>query len=259
MREVYERAAEMVRQGTPGVIATVIRTEGSTPREAGAKMVIGADGRTWGTIGGGSVEAAVVEDSASVLREGVPRAVEYELEEGGALQSYCGGRVEILLEPLPSSEKLYIFGAGHVAQPLAEMAKRAGFVVTVVDPRLEMANRERFPSADGIVVKGFSQAAAGVSAGPDVYVVIVTPKHAHDEEVVRVVLDKPYRYIGMIGSRKKVATIRSHLKDAGFEDGVISKLHAPIGLDIGAETPEEIAVSIVAELVAVRRSSPAEG
>jgi xanthine dehydrogenase accessory factor len=254
MQEIYERVAEMCRRGTPGVVATVIRAEGSTPREAGAKMVIAGDGRSWGTIGGGSVEASVIREAASVIGEGIPRIVDYELEEGSPTgDALCGGRMEILMEPLPKAEILYVFGAGHVARPLVAMAKEAGFSVTVIDPRPELATRERFSQADEIVITDFAEAAAALQPGPDVYVVVVTPDHEHDEEVVRATLNESYGYVGMIGSRKKVAAVVSHLKDDGFAEETIQRLHSPIGLEIGAETPEEIAVSIVAELVAVRR------
>ena len=130
---------------------------------------------------------------------------------------------------------------------------RTGFAVTVIDPRPELANRERFTLADEIVLKDFIEAAADLQLGPDAYLVVVTPNHEHDEEVIRATLNKSYGYIGMIGSRKKVTAIVSHLRDDGFDDEAIGRLHSPIGLEIGAETPEEIAVSIVAELVAVRR------
>ncbi|MCK4546856.1 MAG: XdhC family protein [Candidatus Eisenbacteria sp.] len=254
MREVYERIADLARRGIPAVAATVIRTEGSTPRGVGAKMVIAADGRNWGTIGGGFVESAVIEQAASVLKSGAPRTLQYDLEgEGKDSGALCGGKIEILLEPLLAAERLHIFGAGHVARALAELAKRVGFAVTVIDPRPEQANRERFPFADDIVVRGFAEVAAETVPGPDTYVVVLTPEHKHDEEVVRAVLNSPFRYVGMIGSRRKVATLISHLKEAGFGEEVMRKLHSPIGLDIGAETPEEIAVSIVAELVASRR------
>lgn len=258
MREIYERLVEMVHRGVPAVVATVVRTEGSTPRKAGAKMLIAEDGRSWGTVGGGGVEATVIRDAASVLREGSPRVVEYELTEGsGPAEALCGGRVQVFFEPLRAGERLYIFGAGHVAQPLARMAKGVGFRVTVIDRRGSLASRERFGEADEILVKDFAEAAAELPFGPDAYVVVVTPNHEKDEEVVRAVLGKPFRYVGMIGSEKKVAGIRSRLADAGFPEEVLGSLHAPIGLEIGAETPEEIAVSILAELVAVRRKGVA--
>ena len=256
-QQVYQRVAEMVRSGTPGVVATVIKHEGSTPREAGAKMVISASGEIVGTVGGGSMEAAVMKEAPSVLMDDTPRIVAYDVSEGGASGAICGGRVEVFFEPLPRSERLYVFGAGHVALPLVAMAKQAGFSVTVIDPRPELADRERFSAADEIMVRDFAHAAKDLPIGHDSYVVVVTPGHDHDEEVVRLVLGRSFRYLGMIGSKKKVSTIISHLKDAGFSEEAIGRLHSPIGLDIGAETPEEIAVSILAELVSVRRGGGA--
>jgi len=254
MRDVYEQVARMVGEGRPGVVATVVRTEGSTPRKVGAKMVIAEDGRTWGTIGGGSVEAAVVSAAGDVLREGGARAIHYELKEGTAgPDAICGGAMDVLLEPLPVAQALYIFGAGHVGRALAEIARPVGFRVVVIDCRPELATRERLPTADQILVADFVEAARGLPVGPEVSAVVVTPDHAHDEDVVRVLVDRPCGYLGMIGSRKKVATLRERLKSSGVAEEAIERLHAPIGLDIGAETPEEIAVSILAELVAVRR------
>jgi len=144
-----------------------------------------------------------------------------------------------------------------VGRALAELSGRVGFAVTVIDPRRELANAERLPSADEIIVEEFVPVAESLPLGPDAYVVVVTPNHEYDEEVVRAILGKTYRYIGMIGSRKKVATVISHLREAGFAEKQIEDLHSPIGLDIAAETPEEIAVSILAELVECRRGGRA--
>lgn len=253
MKKIYERLADMTRQGSAGVLATVIRTEGSTPRSVGAKMLIARDGRTWGTIGGGAVEAAVIREAAGVVEAGEPRIKAYDLEERIGNESICGGRMEVFLDPLPAAERLYIFGAGHVARALVPMAKAVGFCIIVIDPRSQLADPGRFPTADEIVVEDFVPFAEGMESGPDVYAVVVTPNHEYDEEVVRSVLGKPFRYVGMIGSRQKVATVIAHLREFGFTESQIESLHSPIGLDIGAETPEEIAVSILAELVECRR------
>ncbi len=257
MKRIYERMADMARQGSAGVLATVIRTQGSTPRSAGAKMLIARDGRTWGTIGGGSVEAAVIREVAGVLETGTPGIRAYDLEEKIGSQSICGGRMEVFLDPLPVAEKLYVFGAGHVARAVVPMAKAVGFCTIVIDPRSQLADPGRFPTADEIVVEDFVPFAEGMEPGPDAYVVVVTPNHEYDEEVVRAVLGKPFRYVGMIGSRQKVATVIGHLREFGFAESQIESLHSPIGLDIGAETPEEIAVSILAELVECRRKGVA--
>lgn len=250
--EFYEQIVALCREGHPFLVATVVGTTGSTPRPLGSKMVILADGSTVDTIGGGALELQVVKDALACLKRGDSRLVEYELTPVGdhALGTLCGGRASVLLEVHVAARSLVIVGAGHIAHKLCPMAKLLGFRVVVLDSRAEYATQQRFPDADEIICDHPGRTAEVVSLGVNAHVVILTHGHIHDKEALRSVIGSDAAYIGMIGSRTKVRTILSELTDEGIDSGLLARVHAPIGLDLGGHTPAEISVSIMSEIVA---------
>lgn len=251
MENIYKKIAELIENGESGVLVTVIDVSGSAPRHSGSKMLVLEDGSTVGTIGGGKLELdAIVEASRLSAENGLVKKPIVLNEENDML---CGGMAELLFEPVGSKEHLVIFGAGHIGFALAPLAKQAGFRVTIADDRPEFATPERFPDADESVAEEYPEIFGAVNLTEQSYVVIVTNKHKHDEEVLRFALENPHKYVGMIGSRNKSRKILEHLRKDGFSDEVLSGVHTPVGLNIGAETPFEIAVSILSELIAVKR------
>jgi xanthine dehydrogenase accessory factor len=257
VREVLEAALRATETGEPAALVTVIGTEGSTPQRAGAKMVVYPDGRIVGTIGGGCVEAEMARRARAVLDSRKPQLASYDLtpEQAGEDGLVCGGRMQVFIEPIESVPVLCLFGGGHVAQPLCRMAKSAGFRVEVADDRVKFANRERFPEADRLVVAPFREAAAQMTLGPQSFVVVVTRGHGGDAEALEAVLKRPHRFVGLLGSRPKAVHVLSELRGRGVDPDALARVHSPLGLEIEAQTPEEIAVSILAEIIAVRRGA----
>jgi xanthine dehydrogenase accessory factor len=259
MKEVLEAALLAARNGDKAALVTVVATEGSTPQKAGAKMLVHGDGRIVGTIGGGCVEAEMTWRARQAIEERRPQVASYELtaEQAGEDGLICGGRMEVFIEPIEGTPTLCLFGAGHVAQPLARMAKAAGFRVEVADDRVKFANRDRFPEADLVIVDEFTAAAGRMTIGPNTYAVVVTRGHKGDEEALFSCLGKGLRFLGLLASRPKFVHIAAALEERGVSPEELSRIHAPLGLQLGAVTPEEIAVSILAEMIAVRRGIPA--
>jgi len=255
MEEFYAAIAEALRARESIALATVVRAEGSTPRNAGAQMVVWDTGRTLGTVGGGTLEAYVIRDSLAALKGGEPVLKEYSLE-GGQPEALgvCGGRALVFIQPLLPPETVLIFGAGHVAQHLARAAAAAGLGVLVVDDRPEFLTAERFPGVRTQLIS-FSDVRASLRLDQRTHAVIVTRSHAHDEEVLEQLIDQPLAYLGVMGSRTKVRLMFQRLREAGYSEDLLARVHAPIGLDIGAETPAEIAVSIVAEILQHRHGA----
>lgn len=252
--EPYKLVADAVAAGEGIALATVVRVEGSTPRDVGAKMVVYADGRTVGTVGGGKMEALVTREAVEAVAAGASRLVHYDLrdlETGDP--GICGGAIEVFIDVTIPQPRLLLVGAGHVAQPVAHIGHLAGFRVIVVDDRADMASPERFPEAAERIAGDIVAILRQYPIDATTYVVIVTRGHVLDEEALRAVIDAPAAYVGMIGSRRKVAVIMDHLRADGIDEVSIARVHSPIGLDIGSETPAEIAVSIIAQLIAIRR------
>ncbi len=255
MSNFYEEVLKMMAQGQKGAAATIINTLGSTPREVGAKMLIREDGSFWGTVGGGRLEAKVWEEAQKIMRAEKPLILHFDLtgKEAEELGMICGGVMDIYIEPVIPPPRAYIFGGGHISLYLAKLTSMVGFQVTIIDDRLQFASKERFPEADEVIAEEYSLAFSKLKINQASYVVIVTRGHAYDQEVLEWALKTKAKYIGMIGSRKKIQTIFKNLQEKGFAPEDLQRVHAPIGLDIGALTPEEIAVAIVAEMIAVRR------
>lgn len=250
--DLFERMAALKAEGVPFVVATVIGTRGSTPRKVGAKMVVAGDGRTFGTVGGGAVESRVIERARQVLR--APEVVRFEWrlssEEAGGM--HCGGAMEFLLEPFGVRPRAVIFGGGHVGQALCRVLAWSRFDVTVVDAREDLMTEERLPGARRVCEEPAS-AASSLDIPPDAFCVVVNPTHADDLATMKVLVRRPLRYLGLMASRRKRKDIFAALKEDGVSEEALARVHCPVGLSIGAETPEEIAVSIAAEMVAVLR------
>ena len=255
MLEIYQELANVTARGERAVLATIISSRGSAPRTAGAKMLIKQDGTFIGTVGGGGVEQQVVQKASEVMNSGEPQVVHFDLsgkEDDAAM--ICGGQMDVFLEPLRPAETLYLFGAGHISQSTAAMGKMLGFRVVVIDPRAEYNNGERFPGADLLIVEEYEDAFSRLNVDGDSYIVIYTPGHVLDEKCLRFAVGTGAKYIGMIGSKKKVKEVKERLLQRGVSQETLDRVHAPIGLEIGAETPDEIAISILAEITKVRRA-----
>jgi len=233
---------------------TIVRANGSTPQRTGAKLLVFADGRTVGTIGGGCYENDAIGRAREVIASGKPALVKYDLNDDFVQESglICGGQMEVYIDPISPAPRLYIVGAGHVGFHLARAAQDAGFSIHVIDDREKFANRERFPSADAIVVDDIAAWLHRAEVPSTAYVVVVTRGHTHDFDALRGLAARDLRYLGLIGSRAKVVRVFDALLAEGMPPECLERVHAPIGLDIGAITPAEIAISILAELVAHR-------
>lgn len=251
---VYGAIDELRVNGGAGVVATVVAVRGSSPASLGSKMLIIDGGAAVGTVGGGCVDGQVWAAAREVLLRGVPQSLEVDLtdqEDDPNHGLICGGRVTLFLEPLLCN-RVYVCGAGHVGEALCRLLRPLDFSAVVIDDRESFASAERFPHAQ-CVVENFDVALSGLEPEPDASIVIVTRGHRYDEVCLRWALGKKVRYVGLIGSRVKVTKLVARLRDEGVESERLRSIRAPIGLDIGSVTVEEIALSIAAELVAVRR------
>jgi len=250
--EVWEALARWRAAGRRFVLATVVETRGFTPRKPAAHMLIAAGGETSGTVGGGAIEHEVMEHAATLLARGGHAVLKRHLTQ--ELGMCCGGEMTLFLEVLSPAPRFYLFGAGYIAKPLAAIAAGCGFAVTVVDPRPEWASIERFPTST-VLVQETEDFARMLETTSDDYAAIVTHDHAIDQRLVQVLLRKPLRFLGMIGSVPKQRKFALRLRARGFSDEEIARLHTPLGLEIGAATPEEIAVSAMAQIIARRRGA----
>ncbi len=329
--DLYSIIDDYLEKGSGGALATIVKKLGAAPREEGAKMLVGGDGKFYGTVGGGCIEAEVWQEARKVIKTGMAKLLHYtmdgrQLEDEGMI---CGGNVDIfvepvaekyralyraipelerqgtsallvtrfsdegfskslikedgiiagdpideeigadlqryisekkpavigntIVEPLQISPVVYIFGAGHVSQYVSRIAAMVDFNVTVIDDREEFANRERFPEAERVIVDDFTHVFEQLSFHGNEYVVILTRGHKHDALVLEQVMKRPSRYVGMIGSKRKTRMVMDYMRQQGFDDKTLESVYAPIGVAINSETPQEIAVSIAAELIKVRR------
>ncbi len=255
--DIYEEIVRLRRQGRRGALATIINVRGSIPSFETAKMLVRDDGSISGTIGGGCVEAEVWQAAREVMEQEKARTLTFNLNENPKYDTglVCGGTLEIFVEPVLPMATLYLFGAGHVAYNTYKVARTAGFDAVIVDDRETYANRDRFPDALEVYAEDFEQVTARLTPNESAFIVIVTRGHRDDMRVLRWAVGTRARYVGMIGSRRKVMSIYKELENEGIPAERFENVHAPIGLDIGAVTPEEIAVSIVAELIAVKRQA----
>jgi xanthine dehydrogenase accessory factor len=259
-QEVFKALTEALDKGEEVALVTIVGSTGSTPQRVGAKMLVYADGRTVGTIGGGCYENEAFWKAKEAIKTRKPQTVRYELNDDFAQESglVCGGQMEVFIEPVEAAPNVYVFGAGHVGYFVAKMAHEVGFKVHVVDDREKFANIERFGEGIGVAVEEIPTWIDSHPLPPTAYAVIVTRGHRHDLDALRALAAQNLRYIGLIGSRAKVKRIYDVLRDEGMSPDALRSVHAPIGLDIGAITPQEIAISILAELIAVKHGKVSE-
>jgi xanthine dehydrogenase accessory factor len=249
----YAELQRLLEANEPFVLCTVIASHGSTPQKPGSKLVVKADASLVGTVGGGAIEKQIIDAALELLADerATTRTLDTHLTH--ELGMCCGGRMTVFLEKHVVAPALVLFGAGHVAKELAALAVATGFRVTVVDERAEWASLARFPGCE-LVPRPCDDVAREHQGSADTFFCITTHDHALDQRCVEALLDKPSAYLGVIGSRRKAERFRQRLRAAGFRDEHIARLECPMGVDIGALTPVEIGVSIIARLIAVRRA-----
>jgi xanthine dehydrogenase accessory factor len=254
--DLFEEVIKLRREGKRGAMATIVHTNGSIPSFESSRMLVREDGSISGTIGGGCVEAEVWAAAKEVMQAEAPRKMTFNLNNEANYDNglICGGTLEIFVEPILPQPMLYIFGGGHVSMALANAAHTAGFAIGVIDDRESFANAQRFPMAQEIYTS-FEEAYEKIKPTASTYMVIVTRGHKDDMRVLGWAVTTTPRYIGMIGSKRKVISVYRALEKDGVSPDKFAGVHAPVGLDIGALTPEEIAISITAELIAIRRGA----
>jgi len=252
---LYRKIVEALETNVAVALATVVSAEGATPSKIGLKMLVYPNGDAYGTIGGGEIEHDVIREILD-NRSSAARKLRFELkgepEVPDGTNMICGGVVEVLVEPLFNPDILYIVGGGHCAIALGKVAKMCGFRVAIIDNRAEWASREKHPDADFAICAQYDEIEKHIHFSPTTYIAIMTHGHAHDELVLRKCIRREHRYIGMIGSKRKVAQCFDNMMRDGFSKEELSRVFAPIGFDIGSQTPGEIAASIAAQIVAVK-------
>jgi len=256
--DLYEELVRLRRAGQKCALATIVEVNGSIPSYQSAKMLVREDGSMVGTIGGGCVEAEVWTAAREVIENEKPKYLDFSLGQEAAYENglICGGQLHVYVEPVVPQPRALIFGGGHVSKSLSAAARMAGFATIIVDDREQFANRERFPDADEVHAGEYEKVFESLDITASSYLVIVTRGHRDDMRVLRSAVNTPARYIAMIGSKRKVLSVIRELEKEGIPSSAFEKLNAPMGLDIGAVTPEEIAISVVAEMIAVRRGAP---
>jgi len=254
--DLFEEIVKMRRGGQRGALATIVHTNGSIPSYESSRMLVREDGSMAGTIGGGCVEAEVWAAAKDVMQKEAPRKMVFHLNNEASYDNglICGGTLEVFVEPILPQPVAYLFGGGHVSVAVARAAHAAGFGIAVVDDREAFANKERFPMAQEVHTS-YEEAFEKIKPNAASYLVVVTRGHKEDMRVLAWAVRSDARYVGMIGSKRKVMSVYKALENEGYKPGEFERVYAPMGLDIGALSPEEIAVSIVAELVAVRRNA----
>ena len=251
---VYRHASELQRRGEPGVVCTVVKARGSVPRHPGAKMLVRQDGSIEGTIGGGEMEARVVQAALEALRDGTPRLVRYSLVDPGAGDpGVCGGEVEVFVDPLAMRPILLVVGGGHVGKALVHLGQWLGFRVVLSDDRADYCTPQAAPGADEYLAVTVEELARTFRFTPQTYIVMPTRGVPVDVEALPHLLNVEHAYLGVIGSRRRWATAVQRLEARGIPRAQLERVHAPMGLELNAETPEEIALSILAEIVMLHR------
>ncbi len=260
--EIFSTLLKEINEKRPVALAVIVSKLGSGPREPGAKMLILSNGKTVGTIGGGSFERLVVKEALKALKEGKPRKVKYVFrrdhipKDAIATNLECGGEVEVFIDVIKPKPRVIIVGAGHIGKPVADLANLLGYRVVIVDDKSELASKDRFPYAEKIVVDEVSKAIEKVGVTNEDYVVIVYGGVEEDYSILRKVIEYKPRYIGLLGSKRKITLFLKRLREEGVDvDKLKGILYAPVGIDINAVTPEEIAVSIMAEIIGLERDA----
>jgi xanthine dehydrogenase accessory factor len=256
--DIYAEVVRLRKLGQKCAVATIVEVNGSIPSYESAKMLVREDGSLVGTIGGGCVEADVWAAAREVIETEQPKHLTFNLGQDAAYDNglICGGQLNIFVEAVIPQPSAFIFGAGHISKSLSKVANLAGFATVVIDDREAFANRERFPEAEEVHAGEYEEVFSRLEVNSSAYIVIVTRGHKDDMRVLRWALSTPARYISMIGSKRKVISVMKELVEKeNIPREAFDRLHAPMGLEIGAISPEEIAVSVVAEMIAVRRKS----
>jgi xanthine dehydrogenase accessory factor len=252
MEDIYSRIKQVLADHQPAALCIVVETKGSTPRKAGAKMIVFGDGSITGTIGGGNIELTVIGEALEVIRNCQPKLLSYNL--GPDLGMTCNGMAVVYIEPIVGSCPLYLFGAGHVNKALYKYASDFGFNVTLFDEREGIEQTPEYKNAN-IVVKPFTNSIDEASFDNRTFIVIATPGHATDKTVLTACAGKPHAYLGMIGSKSKVATMKKNMLASGnFTEEDLNGIHMPIGIPFATVTAEEIAISILAQLIDCKNS-----
>lgn len=251
--DLFRLLQQAQEKGEDVALATVVRTHGSVPRHAGSKMVVWPDGRIAGTVGGGMLESKVIEAAQQVIATARPDLLTYHMNDINAGDvGVCGGTVEVFIEPMLPPPTVLIIGCGHVGKEVAALAKWVGFRVLVSDDRPDLCTPSHIPDMDGYYVTAAAELAKHVPITSQTYVAAMTRGQTVDVALLPVLLASPVRYIGLIGSRRRWALTAEAMRQAGFSDGQLARVHAPVGLELRAETPREIAVSVVAEIIMVQ-------
>jgi len=255
--DVYEELVRLRNLGQKCALATIVEVRGSIPSHECAKLLVREDGSIVGTIGGGCVEAEVWTAAREVMQTEQSRRLTFNLGQDAAYDNglICGGQLDVFVEPVLPIPHAYIFGAGHISKSLSKVATLAGFATVVVDNRESFANRERFPEAAAVHAGEYEEVFPQLAINETSYLIIVTRGHRDDMRVLKLAISTPARYLAMIGSKRKVLNVIRELEKEGLERSAFEKIHAPMGLDIGAISPEEIAISVTAEMIAVRRGA----
>ena len=255
-RDIYEEIVEARRSGKRAALATIVAQKGSTPRRDPAKMLVFQKGQQIGSIGGGCVEAEVCREALLVMASEKPRLMSFELKDDDTQESglLCGGTMEVYVEPILPIPNLVILGAGHVGQCVASIATTIGFELTIVDDRIKYASKDRFPEAESLIVDPWESALQRLEITESSYILIATRGHQYDLCCLRFAVQSSAKYVGLLGSRRKTRLLFETLEREGLDPSLFKKVFAPVGLEVGSETPEEIAISIAAELVAIRKN-----
>lgn len=253
MKSIYQQISELEREGKGGVLCTIVHSRGSTPRHAGSKMLVFPDGTITGTVGGGEIENRVIREALEAYLDGRTRRLEYNMvDPSSGDPGICGGTVEVYVEPILPKPLLVVIGGGHVGKVMASLAKWVGFRVAVSDDRPEFCTSEFIPDADEFYPLEMKNLAKALEITPHTFLVLTTRGSDVDVAGMASLLESPARYIGVIGSKRRWLTTRKGLLEQGVAAEKIDRVHSPIGLELAAETPEEIAVSIMAEIIMVR-------
>jgi xanthine dehydrogenase accessory factor len=258
--DIYEEVVRLRRLGQKCALATIVQVNGSIPSYESAKLLVREDGSMVGTIGGGCVEAEVWNAAREVMQQERARHMNFSLGQDAAYDNglICGGQLSVFVEPVVPQPRAFIFGAGHISKSISKVATLAGFATVVVDNRESYANRDRFPEADEIFAEEYEDVFPKLNIRDTSYLIIVTRGHRDDMRVLRWAVETNAKYIAMIGSKRKVIGVIKQLEKEGIQRAAFERIFAPMGLEIGAISPEEIAVSVVAEMIAIRRTPDTE-
>jgi len=253
---LYDEIVRLRKLGQKCAIATIVQVNGSIPSFESAKILVREDGSFMGTVGGGCVEAEVWNAAREVIETEKPRHLSFSLGQDAAYDEglICGGQLNIFVEPIIPQPRAFIFGGGHVSKGISKIATLAGFSTSIIDNREAFANKERFPEAEATYAQEYEEVFEQLPVNSTSYIIIVTRGHRDDMRVLRWAVNTPAKYIAMIGSKRKTISVVHELEKEGFPREAFEKVFAPMGLEIGAELPEEIAISVVAEMIAVRRA-----